>query len=1551
MAFQEPLEEDLRDPLPRRHLSAVLLDPLMALKAAELPKLEWKGSWLQRITMDLGGMHYLIERHWEKVLEVVQDAYMSYLRHGPLDRPAIRPAQPRQWIDAGLDAVNFNSCELRLRGILMALVPDGVRQACLSTRQTATTDIVFAAYVDAGPRTGTDKDYTLNAVNTAKEVDTRLVYEELQKWKFAATRLARMGVTPPDPSRQLASLKKIVNWMLEKDQEVKHWYFAFIVSRNMTGGLISQAQVDELWRYLPAEAREFAGAGPDKEKLDPAAKAARAEAARLARASKGDPKGGKGDPKGGKGDPKGKGDKGGNGGKAKTDQSASGSPPKKVCTFFETAEGCSKGALCTFGHRKLAPSDGKCFNCGATAHKSSECTRPKAAAKAAPAPPSNAQASSPTPKTPTGTVEQVAAQTARAEVRAELLSLLQMGDALQPPSTSRAAVASDFWDSVPMSPEASPRTSRTDGPAARTVSVRAKVMTAGGKRMLLADTGATHELRGVRDLTDVHPRAHDVRLKTATGEQPAKMHEEIVYVKGEGLQELFPLAAYIEQLELEMVWNTAECKVRMRDGRELHHHRDGGSIYISEEDADVLRTARRAQQRHTFRARLVALARNLHGAAELQRHREEGHLKFLASCRECRGAAGRLRQHFRHDVSTRPGGQLSVDLSGPHLPGRWPSGRPEDVPKQAVHFVLGAFSVMSETEMEVLRKREEDARRGAAAGGALQDEGQRAESSGDLAARVAAAFGVDSLDGLCLPVNAATVRPAAEEEEAAGDAAPEGGGKAEEKQKEGQREAKKTWYYVLPLENKQASTCIKALERIIAQIRSEFEGADVVYRIHGGRASELTGTLVKEHFAKKKVVVTSTPGFEADANGRAEKGVGLTKLRARAMLLSFENVEDRQAAWPMDAAWCSRMEAQGREVRCPAFGDRVTSRVKDVPWSMLSERAVEGIFLGVDLESPNAWLVGRKNTLAVEELLFVATVMHTRAQLAEGVMWLILATTVADEAQEVLERLYQEIVKDGGAQVMSQKSVNASFGEEREGWRQALQEELDSLREKDVFWPLGARERGGIRAQDILPMSTVFAKKPPDEAGLQRKRARAVACGNFQTVVGEEELYTANVDIGSGWHVGALDVKTAFLNADLPVDHREIFVRPPAALVKFGLVPPGEVWRAQKAIYGLRASPRAWAEKRDHELLKMTVELDGRRCRLQQSSADPAVWAARDQETDETLGPLLVYVDDFIPMGPKGLVEALNAAVSEVWATKLQGVFGPSEPGVLKYLSVDIKVGREGISLSQCECTEDMLQKWGLGARTPTGGLNLERESFENFEDDADDPPETGQVRLAQRMAGGLLWLASRTRPDISFAVNRAAALSTRRPAEALMIGKQVLRYLAGTRGFGLFYAAGGAGDAGETDKIALKVYTDASMEEAGAQSGVATTMFGQVADWRRTRQAVGPFSTAEAEVEAIAVGERMLGATRATLESLGSPVSPEMLGDNTAANLASSGQGSWRTRSLTTKVHAVRSRVQKGLKITQVGTADQRADGLTKSGGPKAMSTFRSHIGLRSVV
>ena len=66
--------------------------------------------------------------------------------------------------------------------------------------------------------------------------------------------------------------------------------------------------------------------------------------------------------------------------------------------------------------------------------------------------------------------------------------------------------------------------------------------------------------------------------------------------------------------------------------------------------------------------------------------------------------------------------------------------------------------------------------------------------------------------------------------------------------------------------------------------------------------------------------------------------------------------------------------------------------------------------------------------------------------------------------------------------------------------------------------------------------------------------------------------------------VNVLDVKTAFLNAHLPDSFDAIHVRPPQALVEFGVIEPGTVWKRQRAVYGLRISPNAWGLERDQEM-------------------------------------------------------------------------------------------------------------------------------------------------------------------------------------------------------------------------------------------------------------------------------------------------------------------------------------------------------------------------------
>ena len=114
-------------------------------------------------------------------------------------------------------------------------------------------------------------------------------------------------------------------------------------------------------------------------------------------------------------------------------------------------------------------------------------------------------------------------------------------------------------------------------------------------------------------------------------------------------------------------------------------------------------------------------------------------------------------------------------------------------------------------------------------------------------------------------------------------------------------------------------------------------------------------------------------------------------------------------------------------------------------------------------------------------------------------------------------------------------------------------------------------------------------------------------CGNFQQKKATDSFYTANTDISSirlvlaeaaqrpEWGLSNMDVATAFLNAPMPVDDKDtVYVKPPALLEQFHLVPPGTYWKLVKAVYGLRISPRLWGKERDLQLRKMCFRIKGK---------------------------------------------------------------------------------------------------------------------------------------------------------------------------------------------------------------------------------------------------------------------------------------------------------------------------------------------------------------------
>ena len=118
----------------------------------------------------------------------------------------------------------------------------------------------------------------------------------------------------------------------------------------------------------------------------------------------------------------------------------------------------------------------------------------------------------------------------------------------------------------------------------------------------------------------------------------------------------------------------------------------------------------------------------------------------------------------------------------------------------------------------------------------------------------------------------------------------------------------------------------------------------------------------------------------------------------------------------------------------------------------------------------------------------------------------------------------------------------------------------------------------------------------------------------------------------------------AFLNAPLvdadddPELEAAAVLRPPPLLVKLGYARPGECYRADKAIYGLRQSPKRWGDHRNRRLFAMKTKSG---YVFRPSVAEQNLWRILWIGTGEHLeeggvidsqlyGFLLVYVDDLI---------------------------------------------------------------------------------------------------------------------------------------------------------------------------------------------------------------------------------------------------------------------------------------------------------------------------------
>ena len=82
---------------------------------------------------------------------------------------------------------------------------------------------------------------------------------------------------------------------------------------------------------------------------------------------------------------------------------------------------------------------------------------------------------------------------------------------------------------------------------------------------------------------------------------------------------------------------------------------------------------------------------------------------------------------------------------------------------------------------------------------------------------------------------------------------------------------------------------------------------------------------------------------------------------------------------------------------------------------------------------------------------------------------------------------------------------------------------------------------------------------------------------------------------------------------------------------------------------------------------------------------------------------------------------------------------------------------------------------------------------------------EPEDIKVAQSMAGALLWLTTRTRPDLSMGVAAVSRLATRNPKKSIDIATVLMQYIKGSPGMGPHYTKNVPDDWGAHDQLKVK--------------------------------------------------------------------------------------------------------------------------------------------------
>ncbi|MBW0490169.1 hypothetical protein O181_029884 [Austropuccinia psidii MF-1] len=703
--------------------------------------------------------------------------------------------------------------------------------------------------------------------------------------------------------------------------------------------------------------------------------------------------------------------------------------------------------------------------------------------------------------------------------------------------------------------------------------------------------------------------------------------------------------------------------------------------------------------------------------------------------------------------------------------------------------------------------------------------------------------------------------------------------------------------------------------------------------LRSDNGAEFKNNVIDQFLLSKGVIHELAMPYEHHQNGQVERTNRTISEMARTMLHA-SNLPFYLWPWAFrHAAWIYNrtLHADSKKTPFELLGNRrpslemlrvfgAVSFIHDHNFKKdFSARAVTGYHLGIAENSKGwlFWIPGRKSIARSASVKFDEYTFYNNTQ---PKLQSIQINNLFDESmvKEInqQDKLIATLTKETDPAVMLPTTYReAIHSKEKEQWLGAIKDELNSMKEENVFETVDLRHAlAEVPHESILSTKWVFVKKP------ERYKARLVARGfkqihgiNYDETFAPTPTFNAlrllfSTSCLKKWPIRTFDVKVAFLHSLID---KPVYIWFPQGMdsKKFSVL------KLNKALYGTKQAARCWWLH-----LKNILEQIG----FQPNNEDMSTYIF-NRGVDKAI--LWIHVDDGAITASSEtlmseLMRTLNMKLKIKWNNEICGLVG-----------IDIKKLDNGFKFYQPDLINKLthLNESNITAKSPLP-INCKLESNPSKEMD----------KAYLRRIGILLYIAQASRPNICQAVNYLARFSMGTTQEHWLALEHLISYMRGTCDMGILIA-------NDNKSSEIRCYVDANWGGEGDRSthGYLLLHGKNPISWQSKRQTTIASSTAQAEYMSLSFAVRECIWVSNLFQPILGELIPTMLSDNkTAIGISTASMSRKQTRHLIRDFNLINEYITCGkIKLQWISTDHQLADILTKPVGFIKTGQFSSVV------